>query len=251
MQGRIRPAASYLTLALVALVSVVLTARAEAQTSIVANGDFESPVVSGAFGNFTWPGFDSWGVEPSAPDGDWASIDIVRDLWPAASGGQSVDLNGSYGSGASLRQTLTTQIGATYALSFAFAGNPDPSEACGTSPVVKSMEVLWGETRVGLYTFDTTGRSLADPGWQTISVPVMATTATTILRFDSLVYGACGPALDAVAVTPAAFRPGKGCGDGNHVHARAADWKRQGARAARHPRVCADPSPRPASVIRP
>jgi len=228
MQGRIRPATSYLTLALVALVSVVLTTRAEAQTSIVANGDFESPVVSGAFGHFTWPGFESWGVEPSAPDGDWASIDIVRALWPAASGAQSVDLNGSYGSGASLRQTLTTQIGATYTLSFAFAGNPDPSEACATSPVVKAMEVSWGETRVGLYTFDTTGRSLADPGWQTISVPVMATTATTILRFDSLVYGACGPALDAVAVTPAALRPGKGCGDRNHVHARPADCKRQG-----------------------
>jgi choice-of-anchor C domain-containing protein len=226
MQGRIRPATSYLMLALVALASGVLTARAEAQTSIVANGDFESPVVSGAFGNFSWPGFDSWGVEPSAPDGDWASIDIVRDLWPAASGAQSVDLNGSYGSGASLRQTLTTQIGAIYTLSFAFAGNPDPSEVCGTSPVVKAMDVLWGETRLGLYTFDTTGRSLADPGWQTISVQVTATSTTTTLRFDSLVYGACGPALDAVAVTAAAFRPGNGCGDRNHLHARAADCKR-------------------------
>ena len=222
MQGRIRPA-TYLALALVALMGIALTARAEAQTSIVANGDFESPVVSGAFGNLTWPGFDSWSVEPTAPDGDWASIDIVRDLWPAASGAQSVDLNGSYGNGASLSQTLATEIGVTYTLSFAFAGNPDPSEACVTSPVVKSMEVLWGETLVGVYTLDTTGRSLADPGWQTISVPVMATTATTTLRFDSLVYGACGPALDAVAVTPAAFRPGKGCGDRNHVHARAAD----------------------------
>ena len=225
MHGRIRPAAEILALALVALVSFASAERAEAQTSIVTNGDFESPVVSGAFENLTWPGFDSWGVEPTSPDGDWASIDIVRDLWPAPSGAQSVDLNGSYGSGAALTQTLATEVGGTYTLSFSFAGNPDPSEACATSPVVKSMEVFWGGAGVGVFAFDTTGRSLADPGWQRISMPVSATASATTLAFHSLVYGACGPALDAVAVTPRAFRRGKGCGDTKHVHARAADCK--------------------------
>ena len=220
---------SILNLALVAAaVGVfVLPGQAAAQTSLVANGDFESPVVSGTFENFPWPGFDSWRVEPRAPDGDWASIDIVRGLWPAASGAQSLDLNGSYGDGAAMTQTLATSAGVTYTLSFAFAGNPDPAESCATSPVVKSMEVLWGGTSVGVFTFDTTGRSLADPGWQTISVPVTAAQATTTLGFTSLVYGACGPVLDAVAVTPAPFRPGKGCGDRNHVHARAADCRAQ------------------------
>jgi hypothetical protein len=227
MHGRIRPAAQYLALALVALVSVASAGRAEAQTSIVANGDFESPLVSGPFENFPWPGFDSWGVEPTSPDGDWADVDIVRDLWPAASGVQSVDLNGSYGSGAALTQTLATEVGVTYMLSFAFAGNPDRSEACVTRHVVKSMEVLWGETSVGVFTFDTTGWSLADPGWQRISMPVSATASATSLAFRSLDYGACGPALDAVAVKPAAFRRGKGCGDTKHVHARAADCERQ------------------------
>ena len=201
--------------------------RAAAQASIVANGDFEAPVVSGAFENFPWPGFDSWRVEPRAPDGDWASIDIVRDFWPAASGAQSLDLNGSYGDGAAMTQTLATGAGVNNTLELRVCRKPGPGGGMRDLTDGKSMEVLWGGTSVGVFTFDTTGGSLADLGWQTISVPVTAAHSTTTLGFTSLVYGACGPALDAVAVTPATFRPGKGCGDRNHAHARAADCRVQ------------------------
>ena len=211
-----------LTLALAAALAALAPAQAAGQTSIVVNGDFESPVVVGNFGYFAPPGFDSWTV-------DQGSVDLVRDLWTAASGAQSLDLTGACCEPGSVSQVLSTTAGAAYALTFAFAGNPDPNPVCGSSAVVKQMEVFWGGTSLGVFAFDTAGHTLADPGWQTISLPVTASSGVTTLRFTSLTSGACGPALDAVSVTeglPHASRKGRGCGDKIHVHAGEADCRK-------------------------
>jgi choice-of-anchor C domain-containing protein len=208
-----------LALALSAVLAAIAPAQAAAQTTIVANGDFEAPVVTGNFEVFFPPGFDAWTV-------DAGSVDIVRELWSAASGTQSVDLNGNCCDPGAIMQSLTTTPGVTYSLSFSFAGNPDPNPICASSPVIKQMEVFWAGTSLGVFAFDTTGHTLADPGWQAISLPVSASSGVTTLRFASLIPGACGPALDNVAVTegvPQASRPGQGCGDRNHIHVREDD----------------------------
>lgn len=213
MHGRTR----YAALALATVLAVAFPVRAAAQPSIVTNGDFEVPVVTGnlGFGYFAPPGFDAWTV-------DYGSIDIVRELWTAASGAQSVDLNGACCDPGSISQVLPTSSGTTYTLRFAFAGNPDPNPVCGSSPVIKRTEVFWGGTSRGVFTFDATGHTLADPGWRRVAMPVTASAGETTLRFASLIPGACGPAIDDVAVTegsPQATRPGRGCGDKHHVHA--------------------------------
>lgn len=204
--------------------AVAFPAEGSAQTSIVANGDFESPVVATAFGfdYFAPPGFDSWAVERG-------SIDIVRELWTAASGAQSVDLNGACCEPGTIAQSLATTAGTGYTLSFAFAGNPDPNPVCESSPALKRIEILWGGESLGEFTFDETGHTLADPGWRTVSVAATASTAETRLRFSSLIPGACGPAIDNVAVTegaPQASKAGKGCGDRKHLHARESDCRK-------------------------
>jgi choice-of-anchor C domain-containing protein len=207
-----------LALALTVVLAAVVPARAAAQASIVVNGDFEVPVVSN-YQPFFPPGFDGWAV-------DSGSVDIVRELWTAASGAQSIDLNGDCCAAGSISQNLATTPGATYVLSFSYAGNPDPNPICASSPVVKQSEVFWGGTSLGVLVFDTTGHTLADPGWQTASLPVTAAESTTTIRFTSLTPGACGSALDDVAVTTSVAqpeRPGKGCGDKNHVHERELD----------------------------
>jgi choice-of-anchor C domain-containing protein len=205
------------------VLSVVLPAQAAGQTSIVVNGDFESPAVPGSFQVFFPPGFDSWTV-------DAGSVDVVHELWTAASGVQSVDLNGNCCAAGAISQVLPTTAGTTYTLSFAFAGNPDPNPICASSPVVKQMEVFWDGASAGTFTFDTTGHTLADPGWQTTSLSVTAPSGATTLRFGSLIPGACGPTIDDVAVVaaggpPQETRPGLGCGDPNHVHEREAECR--------------------------
>ena len=193
------------------------------QANLVSNGDFESPVVVGDFGYFAPPGFDSWTVESG-------SVDIVRELWTAASGAQSLDLNGACCAPATIAQTLSTTAGTTYRLTFAFAGNPDPAEACDSSPAVVRMEAFWGDTSLGVFTFDTTGHTLADPGWRTVSLATTASSNASTLRFASRVAGACGPTIDAVSVVeapPPATRPGKGCGDRKHRHVRRAACRKQ------------------------
>src|SRR5688572_11733896 len=127
------------------------------RTELVANGDFELPVVVGDFGYFAPPGFDSWTVESG-------SVDIVRELWTAASGAQSLDLNGACCAPATIAQVLPTTAGTSYRLNFAFAGNPDPAEACDSSPRVTQMKVFWGDTSLGLFNFDTANQTPSDPG---------------------------------------------------------------------------------------
>jgi choice-of-anchor C domain-containing protein len=121
------------------------------------------------------------------------SIDLVASYWQAASGLQSVNLNG-LGAG-SIYQDVPTAPGHAYSLSFALAGNPE----CG--PTVKQMQVSWGSSVVAGLTFDVTGHSDASMGYQYRAYRVIASGPVTRLAFESLVGGACGPVLDDVSVT--------------------------------------------------
>ena len=96
-----------------------------------------------------------------------------------------------------ISQDLSTTSGTTYKVDFAMAGNP------AGSPVTKTMEVSaagFSET----FTFDTTGKTLADIGWEPRTFYFVATGSTTTLEFKSLdpnvgPLPAFGPAIDDVS----------------------------------------------------
>src|SRR5688572_15361210 len=127
---------------LMGIVPALLPTVCDAQ-SIVANGDFESPVVTGfqnAFGQttvdwyFSGQTFGNWTVESG-------SIDLYREPeWQAASGSQSVDMSGQ--GPAIIYQDLATTPGQLYTLGFMLAGNPAPAEGNR----VKRLDVHWGGT---------------------------------------------------------------------------------------------------------
>ncbi len=168
--------------------SMIVAGSLEAQ---VVNGGFESstPVVPGTYTTYgAGQNFGAWTVGTG-------SIDLLNGYWQAAGGTYSVDLDGS--SVGSVYQDLITALGGTYNLSFALAGNP------AGGPLIKSMDVWWGSTNVGTFTFDVTGKGFSNMGWQSFAVNnLTATSTTTRLTFQSTTNGNFyGPALDDVAVS--------------------------------------------------
>ena len=150
--------------------------------NLIINGGFEVPHVG------------YWGLGTTALPG-WAvtqgNIDIVGTYWQQAAGAQSIDLAGQSGSGA-IVQSVVTQPGRTYTLSFLYAGNP----TCDAP--LKQMHVGYGG-QTQLVTFDTTGRSIEAMGWRRYSLTFTATGASTRISFANAGPNrGCGIALDQV-----------------------------------------------------
>ena len=121
------------------------------------------------------------------------SVDIVGVVgWKAAHGDWSVDLSG-IGAG-SLSQTFDTVVGTTYRVSFEIGGN-----------FLSGSQVMMGAASVDdtvlPLSFDTTGSSAANMGWDSRSFDFTATDATSTLLFVSNMNSATGLALDNVRVT--------------------------------------------------
>ncbi len=156
---------------------------------IVMNNSFESPhleVIDAGERIFNVGDlFDGWTIESG-------NVRLTN-AWQALLGTQSLDLNAT-GAGA-IYQDIPTVAGQAYTLRFVMAGNPN-----GGNPV-KEMEVWWGDTFLGIYTFDTTGHTATEMGWFTYEVPVVATGNATRLRFVSLTVGEQGPVVDGVFVS--------------------------------------------------
>jgi len=174
-------------LAIAAFAPFVGATRATAASNIVFNGDFELPDGGGATITNT---------PPTGWTNPFGNTDIVGpDTWDAASGEQSVDLNGDQRGG--LYQDLTTTSGQNYLLRFAYAGN------FYGPPAVKTFTVTFGATSFAL-SFDTTNSSQHSMGWIYAQYNVTAAATTTRLEFDSTTMNVPhGPAIDDVSVTPA------------------------------------------------
>ncbi|MGE5620699.1 MAG: DUF642 domain-containing protein [Sphingomonadaceae bacterium] len=178
---------------------------AAGQANIVQNGNFETPPAeTPRTGQTPEPfkryakgeTFGGWTVDPNAEQ----SIVHVGTLWQAASGQQSVLLSDS-GAGA-IFQDVPTTPGQTYRLRFAISG----STASGSAGPVKRMQVSFGDTVLPEFQFDVRnvpgGHSNQNMGWRYEEVDVVATAATTRLRFASLNLGAGdGPVVDDVSLT--------------------------------------------------
>jgi choice-of-anchor C domain-containing protein len=163
------------------------------------NSEFELPeALTGGTVYGQYEGFEDWVVM----QGD---VRQVRDGWAAAGGRQFLLLNET-GPG-SVAQSVHTTTGQAYLIRFAMAGDPRGG------PAEKDMQVTWdGHPVGGIQTFDTTGRTQSEMGWQGRAFLVQAASGLTDLGFESRTAGANGPALDAASAAPVA--PGDADGDG-------------------------------------
>ncbi len=162
---------------------------------------FNTALQNGSFESGVSPGTNQQLAPGSANITAWTvlahSIDYVGTYWLASNGGRSIDLSGAAPGGIS--QAFATIPGRQYNVLFDMAGNPD------CSPTVKQLRVQ-AAGQSGDFTFDITGRSRSNMGWQTKVWQFTAAEATTTLEFDSLdASGGAGPAIDNVWVvgTPA------------------------------------------------
>lgn len=167
----------------------LLLGSAQIASAQVTNGSFEAGDDPGSFTTL---------IPGDTDITDWAvtagSVDYIGTYWQAAAGTRSVDMNGT--EAGAISQTFPTVIGAKYDVTFYMSGNPDGG------PALKEMAV--GATGVAAqnYTYDTSveANTKADMKWSSRTYSFLATGASTILTFESLVDGAYGPALDNIMI---------------------------------------------------
>jgi hypothetical protein len=98
----------------------------------------------------------------------------------------------------SIFQTVTGLVASqTYTVTFDMASN-----SAGGS-VVKQLEASFGGASAGVFSFDRTGKSPTNMGWEEKSFTFTATGTSGELRFTSLENSAYGPALDNVRISAA------------------------------------------------
>lgn len=155
-----------------------------------SNGSFETGVAPGVF--TTLVGVNNTNITDWTVDS--GSVDYIGSYWMASDGTRSLDMTG-FSSG-TVSQTFPTVIGHTYEVSFDMAGNP------AGFPLEKHLDVSVGGAPES-FTFDVTGKTLVDMGWETNTYEFTATSTSTTLSFASQDAGFFGAALDNVVVTDA------------------------------------------------
>ena len=176
-----------LTLTGVTLITTFVDVNSVQGMNLISNGSFELGQDPGP--NFTPLSIGATNIT------DWTVIepvDYIGGTWVASDGNRSVDL--SELSAGRIEQTFNTIVGENYTVTFDLAGNPIGG------PIVKSMTVLAAGDSAN-FTFDTTGRSTSNMGWETNTWMFTATGSTTTLSFISNTNTNAGPALDNVSVS--------------------------------------------------
>lgn len=158
-----------------------------ADAQIIENGSFESAAIDPA------PTFRTLSSGSTAIDG-WTvsggNIDYVDGYWNSADGERSIDLNGNSSAGA-ISLSFTSVIDSVYQVRFYMAGNTDGQ------PAIKVVRVSAAASSKD-FTFDATGHSRQDMGWEERIFEFTATESISALTFTSLVSGVFGPAIDDV-----------------------------------------------------
>ena len=157
---------------------------AAASVNLLSNGSFESPVFGGSYTTVGTGGtVGAWTV-------DSGSIDLIGNYWQAQDGLQSVDMSGN-GDG-KISQTVNTTAGQQYRLSFWEAGNNDGGNA------IKNLSALINNNQVGLFAFDTTGKTKSAMGWTQYTYDFVSAGGPTTVSFQGTEGNAYGAALDNV-----------------------------------------------------
>ncbi|MEM8981170.1 MAG: choice-of-anchor C family protein [Pseudomonadota bacterium] len=173
----------------VALIGLILASTGAASAATIQNGSFEDP------GTFS----GNWQTQRAGSNGlpGWtiggAGVDLIGNYWGASEGNYSLDM--SAGRAGSLSTTISDLVaGQAYFLTFDMAAN----SAGGNK--VKSLSVIVDGVAKD-YSFDSTGKSRLDMGWETRTFRFVATSDTASLTLRSNENNAYGAALDNVQVS--------------------------------------------------
>jgi len=152
-----------------------------------------TPVVSSDFeGTRQWARQNLNGEWASGWRGDGVAL-TGNQLWQAASGDTSVDMNAN-GPG-TLSRTIDPQAGVHYQITFDLSGNPHGQRG------VKTLDVhADGDT--ASFSTDTVNISRNNMQWQTMTMDFVATGSSTDVSFQSTTPGAVGAVIDSIMITP-------------------------------------------------
>jgi len=183
---------------LIALMSVAFLVAIAAAAPVPVEVAAVELIVNGSFEE--GPEVDKWiwVDEKSDKIKGWVvvygQIDYIGTHWKASDGKRSLDLHGSPGYGG-VKQTIKTEKGKTYRVTFDLAGTP------GGDPPKKSIVVSAGKLRK-TFEFDSTGKTSQDMGWVKKTWDFKAEEAETVMVFatDEKTDPNQGPALDNVSV---------------------------------------------------
>jgi choice-of-anchor C domain-containing protein len=173
-----------------ALAASAFAMSSAASAATIVNGSFELGTAPGGYAT-TWAGSSAltgWTV-------GGASVDYIGNYWQAADGSRSIDLAG-FGIG-SISQTIETIVGQAYSITFSVAANLD-----GGSTIRNGFIDVGGEQ--SLISFDSTGKTRADMGWEVRTFEFVALDALTTLTFSADAVTSAnnfGLALDNVSIS--------------------------------------------------
>ena len=175
------------------VVGLAFSASNASAASLITNGGFEAPTVSGQYNSGQTPG--GWTV-------DSGTIDFIGSYWNAQGGSaQSVDLNGN--SAGTLSQIFSSTIGETYRVEFYQSYNPDRVDNSRMMRLAIDTSRLTSLTPFGGAT-PTIGLS-GNMNWERTIYDFVATNASTKLSFSTFSTDSSntswGMALDSVSVT--------------------------------------------------
>jgi len=177
---------------ILSVVLIILTMPLSVQAGIIENGSFETGINLPPINYFAGVSatsarqIEGWIVTTGAIE--W----VGRQYWEASDGNYSIDLSG--GAPSAISTSFNTVVGMDYILSFDLAGNPDGG------PTVKTFDITVADVNQR-FTFDTSGYSCSNMGWQTITLGFTANAVTTNLNFVGVSPGAYGAAIDNVDVS--------------------------------------------------
>ncbi|MBW1720223.1 MAG: choice-of-anchor C family protein [Deltaproteobacteria bacterium] len=174
---------------------LVFTVVGTAGALSIVNGSFEG---DGDIGNFLTLGvgntdINGWTITSG-------TVDWIQDYWTPSDGDRSLDMSGST-KGTIAQIVLPTIIDQNYRVSFDMAGNPDGP------PTVKTLQAsVSPPTKVFEFTFDISGKTTTEMGWETMWFDFTATNTWgyTMLSFGDLTGDSdgdwFGAALDNVQI---------------------------------------------------
>jgi len=173
-----------------------LAASAFALSSTAAGA---ATIVNGSFELGSAPGNYATVASGSSAISGWTiggtSVDYIGGYWGAADGSRSIDLAG-LGLG-TISQTVDTIVGQAYAVSFWVAANLD-----GGSAIRTGFVDVGGDK--SLISFDSTGKTRSDMGWELRTFEFVALDALTTLTFSADAVSSAnnfGLALDNVSIS--------------------------------------------------
>jgi Protein of unknown function (DUF642) len=187
------------------LVGVLLLAGVPARgANLILNGALKPALPGCQAATTNLPG---WTVSAGNIDIVHATCSGIRPAY----GTYFVDLTGSGARDvATISQTITTEVGQQYRLTFDFGGNPQWQDfPYPNDSSYKAMAVFVNRAIAGIYGVETAGASVTDAQWARHKNLFTATSTSTEITFESLNGSVSnpsvfGPFLDWVVVVPVA-----------------------------------------------